>query len=157
MKLLVLSDSHGTMQYMCDAVEKEHPDYIIHLGDHDDEADELSCFYPDIPIAAVRGNCDRFSNKPDSRLAVYGGLKVFFCHGHTFGVKSGLLRVIYAAKEAGADILLFGHTHIPFHDVADGLTILNPGACGNKNYFGKPTYGTIEFGEHRPIVKYSFI
>ena len=38
MKLLVLSDSHKRMQYMYQAVEREKPDLIIHLGDHDRDA-----------------------------------------------------------------------------------------------------------------------
>lgn len=142
---------------MCDAVEKEQPDYIIHLGDHAKDAEELSSFYPNIPLAAVRGNCDRFSDQPETRLAVYGGVKILSCHGHTYGVKSGLLRAVYAAKEAGADILLYGHTHIPYCDDADGLRILNPGACGHENFFGKPTYGVIILGQGKPQIKYDFI
>ena len=157
MKILVLSDSHGTMQYMCDAVEKEQPDYIIHLGDHAKDAEELSLYYPNIPVSIVRGNCDFLSDQPETRLAEYGSVKIFSCHGHTCGVKGGLLRAVYAAREAGADILLYGHTHIPFQDKTDELLILNPGACGNENSRGKPTYGVIELGQGIPVVKYRFI
>lgn len=157
MKLLVLSDSHGMLQFMCDAVEKEHPDYVIHLGDHDRDAEELARYYPQLPVTWVCGNCDRFSDAPQTRTAVYGGKKIFFCHGHTLGVKGGLLRAVYAAREAGADVLLYGHTHIPIHDEADGLTVLNPGACGAKNFFGKPTYGVIEITQQGLSAKYDFI
>lgn len=156
MKILVLSDSHGSMQYMCDAVEKEQPDCIIHLGDHAKDAEELSVYYPNIPMSVVRGNCDPFSDQPETRLAVYDGVKILSCHGHTYGVKSGLLRASYAAREVGADIFLFGHTHIPFCDRSDnGLILLNPGACGRGNAFGKPTYGIIETDGR--TVKYDFI
>lgn len=157
MKILVFSDSHGMVQYMCDAVEKEQPDYIIHLGDHDADADELSGFYPTVPLAAVSGNCDRYSNKPETTVATYGGLRLFICHGHSLGVKQGLLRAVYTAKEANARVLLFGHTHIPYRDKADGLTILNPGACGDKNCFGKPTYGVLEIDGETVTAKYDFI
>lgn len=157
MKILVLSDSHGTMQYMCDAVEKEQPDCIIHLGDHAKDAEELSVYYPKIPVSIVRGNCDRFSNQPETRFAVYDGVKIFSCHGHTYGVKGGLLRAVYAAREADADILLYGHTHIPLRDESDGLMILNPGTCGNNNSFGKPSYGIIETGRGKTAVKYDFL
>ena len=157
MKILIFSDSHGTMQYMCEAIEKEHPDYVIHLGDHAQDAKELSIYYRDLPITWVKGNCDHFYDAPLTKLVTYDGKKVFLCHGHTYGVKGGLLRVVYAAKEAGADILLFGHTHIPFHDQSQELILLNPGACGDKNYFGKPTYGIMELGQGKPIVKYDFI
>lgn len=157
MKLLILSDSHGVMQYMCDAVEKEHPDYVIHLGDHDRDAEELSQYYPQLPITWVCGNCDRMSDAPQTRTVTYIGRKFFLCHGHTLGVKSGLLRAVYTAREAGADVLLYGHTHIPFHDETDGLTILNPGACGDKNYFAKPSYGVIEITPDQLTAKYDFL
>lgn len=157
MKLLILSDSHGMLQYMCDAVEKVHPDYVIHLGDHDRDAEELSRFYPQLPVVSVCGNCDRLSDAPATRTAVYMGKHFFICHGHTLGVKSGLLRAVYTAQEAGADVLLYGHTHIPFHDETDGLTVLNPGACGDKNYFGKPTYGVIEITPDGLTAKYDFL
>lgn len=157
MKLLILSDSHGTMQYMCDAVEKEQPDYVIHLGDHARDASELSNYYPTLPITWVRGNCDFSSDAPETRLVTYGNKKFLLCHGHTYGVKSGLLRAVYAAKEAGADVFLFGHTHIPFHDEEDGLALLNPGACSMKNAFGKPSYGVIELTDDEVNAKYDFI
>lgn len=157
MKLLILSDSHGMMQCMCDAVEKEHPDYIIHLGDHDRDAEELSCYYPQLPITWVRGNCDLLSDAPVQHTAVYGGKKIFFCHGHTLGVKSGLLRAVYTAREAGANVLLYGHTHIPFSDASDGLTILNPGACGTQNYYGKASYGVIEITPQGLSANYKFL
>lgn len=159
MKILVLSDSHGTMQYMCDAVEKEHPDYVIHLGDHARDASELSSFYPRLPIASVCGNCDRGADEPVTQVAVYDGVKIFFCHGHTYGVKSGVLRAVYAAREQGADILLFGHTHIPVCDASGecGVLLLNPGACSQRNYYGKPSYGIIELGQGSPVLKYYFL
>ena len=49
-----------------------------------------------------------------------------------------------AAREAGADILLFGHTHEPLCDFYDGLWILNPGSC--RGGF-RPTYGVISLTE----------
>ncbi len=154
---MILSDSHGVMQYMCDAVEKEHPDYVIHLGDHARDAEELSRYYPQLPITSVCGNCDLLSDVPATRSVIYLGKKFFLCHGHTLGVKGGLLRAVYKAREEGADVLHYGHTHIPFHDETDGLTILNPGACGNQNYFGKPSYGVIEITPDRMTAKYNFL
>lgn len=46
----------------------------------------------------------------------------------------------------GADVLLFGHTHIPLVDRAGELTIMNPGTCSRH---GRVTYGliTIENGK----------
>ena len=60
-------------------------------------------------------------------------------HGHLYGVKSDLTRVVYAARERNADLLLYGHTHIPVTDYEDGLYILNPGSI-----HGGGTYGVVD-------------
>ena len=39
------------------------------------------------------------------------GIKIFFTHGHKWGVKYSTDRLFYKAKEIGAQIALFGHTH----------------------------------------------
>ena len=46
----------------------------------------------------------------------------------------------YAAREWGADVLLFGHTHCPLVDWDGALYTMNPGAAGDPR---RPTYGVI--------------
>lgn len=123
------------------AIELEQPDYLIHLGDHDSDAEQLLRSYPMLPLLSVRGNCDGWSDTPTELTTVIGGVRIFLCHGHSYGVKSGPLRAAYAAREHRAEVLLFGHTHEPLLDRTEpGLTILNPGACGG----WRPTYGLLE-------------
>ena len=124
-------------------IEREEPDYVFHLGDHDRDADELRRDYPLLPIANVRGNCDWHSDAPLTLTLALSGFRFFLCHGHTYGVKNHLLQAVYAAEEARADFLLFGHTHEPLLDEEDGIQILNPGACG---YEPRPTYAVITLG-----------
>ena len=52
----------------------------------------------------------------------------------------GLYRLVCAARERQADILLFGHTHQPLIDYDDGLHILNPGSLHGSG----GTYGTVD-------------
>lgn len=49
MKLLILSDTHRSLGFAYDAIEKEHPDAVVHLGDHLTDAEDLSfaCQEPD--------------------------------------------------------------------------------------------------------------
>ena len=49
MKYLVLSDSHGNVDNMVRAVEREKPDGIIHLGDCWRDAEELHELFPRLP------------------------------------------------------------------------------------------------------------
>ena len=58
MKYLVLSDSHGNVDNMARAVEREKPDGIIHLGDCWRDAEELHELFPRLPLEQVPGNCD---------------------------------------------------------------------------------------------------
>ena len=140
MKLLVFSDSHGELSHMCEAIDREHPDYVFHLGDHDRDAEDLGRLYPALPIVSVRGNCDYASDTPLVKLVPLGGFRFFLCHGHTYGVKGSLLRVSYAALEQKADVLLFGHTHEPWLEQYGDLLQLNPGSCG---YGYRPSFGRI--------------
>ncbi len=146
MKILVLSDSHGTTEHMSLAVKKERPDAIIHLGDHAADADVLDREFPLLPLCRVKGNCDFYEDRyPTERCIEWAGVKIFATHGHRYGVKGGLLRFQYAALEKGAQVALFGHTHCACCEELGNLWLLNPGACGG----GSPTYGTIEIEDGR--------
>ncbi len=139
-KVLVFSDSHGEIENMRRIVLAEKPDVLIHLGDYVSDCDELRNLFPELQIANVRGNCDYRSAVPELlRLNVDGKL-IFAAHGHVYNVKSGYTRICYAAMEADADILLFGHTHIPHRDTGLGMEIMNPGSIGRG---ARPSYGII--------------
>ena len=145
MKIIVFSDSHRELDGMRQVLAREKPDYVFHLGDHDSDAEQISREFPTLPVATVRGNCDGWSDTPKTLCFSLLGLRFFLCHGHTYGVKSGYLRVIYAAREQNADLLLFGHTHEAYYERAElgggrCLHILNPGSCG---YGYPPSYGRI--------------
>ena len=128
-KILILSDSHGNITNMKKAVRLEKPDMVIHLGDHFSDAEELEKKYPSIPVEAVKGNCDSCL-KPSEKLLELEGKKIFICHGHDYRVKSDLLTLEYAALEKEADVVCFGHTHIPLYEQSGRLHIVNPGSIG---------------------------
>ncbi len=145
MKIIVFSDSHRELDGMRQVIDREKPNYVFHLGDHDSDAEQISQAYPALPVAMVRGNCDGWSDTPTTLSFILGSLRFFLCHGHTYGVKGGCLRVVYAAREQNADVLLFGHTHEAYYECMDSvqggkLHILNPGSCGC-GY--RPSYGRI--------------
>ena len=140
MKLIIFADSHDRISGMEDAVYYEKPDAIFHLGDCERDADRLHRLFPDIPLYSVPGNCDISPREPYRKIIELGGHTIFMNHGHTYYVKaSGYDSIINNACAAGADILMFGHTHRPYFDEFNGLTIINPGSVG---YEG--TYGVLE-------------
>ena len=135
MKLLVFSDSHHALRGMRDAIELEHPDYAIHLGDLEQDAQLLSQEYPQLPLACVPGNCDGWPTQPLQRLATYGSTRILMSHGHIWGVKLGYSSAIAAGRKSDAHILLFGHTHVPYcSQLEDGLWVMNPGSIRDCSY-----------------------
>ncbi len=144
MKILIFSDSHGNLPPMETAVLEEKPDHIIHLGDMERDADDLRRFFPKIPVASIAGNCDYFTACERNRVFTLGGKKFFITHGHFYGVKLGVDKLINTALVAGADVALFGHTHLPYYSEVQGMLVINPGTVG----MGYRTYGvlTIEAG-----------
>ncbi|MGM9522353.1 MAG: metallophosphoesterase [Oscillospiraceae bacterium] len=145
MKILVFSDSHRNVEAMVSVVEFEKPDYIFHLGDLESDAIELGRRYYNMPICSVPGNCDLMPFGERRLIFDMCGKKFFVTHGHAYGVKTGLNSLINTAMTAGADIVMFGHTHVPYEGRFGDMLVINPGSVGT----GSRTYGvlTIENGE----------
>ena len=145
MNILVVSDSHGKVDKLIQAVEQVHPGYVLHLGDCQRDLEKLRQAFPMLPMEGVTGNCDYGSCYQPERLIELGGVRILMLHGHTRGVKSDVMRAVWAARECGAQVLLFGHTHRPLVDNDGALLVLNPGAAGDPLH---PTCGilTIENG-----------
>ena len=69
------------------------------------------------------------------------GHKAFITHGHYYGVSMGPEGLVDEAKSRGCDIAMYGHTHRPFLDVIDGVTVLNPGSLSYPRQEGRrPSY-----------------
>ena len=127
-KLIVISDTHGNYK----AVEELLPlvaenDYVIHLGDGAGDMRGVRSQYPE-KIYTVGGNCDFLSVLPSEGELEIEGVKIFYCHGHKYGVKSERLTLALEAKRRGCDIALYGHTHIAMIDELEGVTLINPGS-----------------------------
>ena len=140
MRVLVVSDSHGNVDNMVRAVEWVQPDYVLHLGDCQRDLEALRREFPGLAMEGVPGNCDWGSYDQKERLIELGGVRILMLHGHTRNVKSSPMAAMYAAKECGAQVLLFGHTHVPLVDNDGTLLTLNPGAAGDRLH---PTCGIL--------------
>lgn len=136
MRMVVFSDSHRRVSKVLDIIErhKDNADLFIFLGDGNDDVEEAMLLYPDIKIERVSGNCDFSSPLPAYKTLEFGGKKILITHGHPFYVKHGLSDLMREAKSVGADICLFGHTHIPLKEKSDDIYYMNPGSCSNGSY-----------------------
>ncbi|MCL2828746.1 MAG: YfcE family phosphodiesterase [Oscillospiraceae bacterium] len=130
MNILVFSDSHGNTAPMIEAIRRETPDLILHLGDHDRDTQALTTEFPPIPFRVVRGNCDLGSRNPVLDTFELQGQRIVMTHGHVQNVKFGYAALLDMGYGAGADILLFGHTHVPYYEIAANMHVINPGSAG---------------------------
>ena len=136
MTILVMSDSHGRDDYLERIVETHlNSDLFVFLRDGIRDAEQVFDKYRTVSSKIVCGNCDWFQNDY-SPLSVFtcAGVTVTACHGHRFGVKSGLGVYAEYAKSSGASLALFGHTHTECEINYDGVMMFNPGAVCEGSY-----------------------
>ena len=140
MKILVFSDSHGRLGLMVDAVEKERPQRVFFLGDNYRDGQALADAYPEVPMELVRGNCD-WDKAPDELVVEAGGVRFLLTHGHRYHVKGGTGQLVRAARDKGAAVACFGHTHDALNMPDHGVLLFNPGTAGGVN--ARAGYGLI--------------
>lgn len=143
MNIGVVSDSHGDTQSLRALVEKMGKlDALCFLGDISDDAryleDLLALRSERIAFYAVRGNNDFYSHDPEEIVLTLEGRRILMVHGHRQGVKQGLLRLSLYAQQKGADVVLFGHTHMAHAERDGDMLMLNPGAAGRGFFASQP-------------------
>lgn len=127
----VFSDTHGNNAPMLRAARQTQADVLIHLGDHDRDAALLREHFPDTPLYSVCGNCDWDPLAPARLTVELGPVRAFLTHGHLYNVSPWQAdRLVYAAQEQGASLVLFGHTHCAVNEQLGGVTLINPGTAG---------------------------
>ena len=144
---IIISDTHGNIS----AIEKILPlinetDYLFFLGDG---LNDLRSFSRDIKanVVAVAGNCD---GGGDDEILEIEKVKILLTHGDKYGVKSSLYKLLMRAKEVGASVVFYGHTHVAQITTVDGITLVNPGAV---NSFIERTYCYAVFHDGKCTVK----
>ena len=143
MKILVVSDTHRKDDNLKLVLSEECPlDMLIHLGDAEGSEHFIPDWVnPECRMEMVLGNNDFFSRLDREREIDIAGHKAFITHGHYYGVSMGPEGLVDEAKSRGCDIAMYGHTHRPFLDVIDGVTVLNPGSLSSPRQEGRrPSY-----------------
>lgn len=168
MKILVLSDIHGSLYYLnkvLNTYEQENFNYILILGDelyhgprnnlpkdyNPKEVANLLNKYKN-KILAIRGNCDsevdqmliEYPILSDYTIILLNNRKIFATHGHIYN-KNNLPPL------EKNDIFIYGHTHI-FEAVKDNdIYFLNPGSISLAKNNNPNTYGVLD--ENSFIIK----
>lgn len=126
MKVLIVSDSHGLTAELEKLMGnyRDEVDFFIHCGDSELEADDRAIH----SFVAVRGNCDLDERFPEEIVMKIDDRTLFITHGHRHSVKTNLMVLSYRAKEVGADIACFGHSHQLGAEMVNGTLFINPGS-----------------------------
>ena len=130
MKIGLVSDSHGNVRVfeeMLAVPGAAEAELWLHAGDHAADAETLRLL-TEKTVVCVRGNCDYDEDGAYDETSVdVAGHRIFLAHGHLFRVEYGTQHLVAAAREAGADIAVYGHTHVARMERGD-VTVLNPGS-----------------------------
>jgi len=146
--LLVFSDSHNESLPPALYEAAKSADYVLFLGDG---IMGLKDFAATDNFLAVKGNCDFIEAEKEMLLNIEG-VNVFMCHGDQYLVKNDLLRLYFAAKEKGASLVLFGHTHDSLDKTADGIRFINPGSISRPR-LGHRSYAFITIKDRKILNK----
>ncbi|GII58024.1 phosphoesterase [Planotetraspora thailandica] len=152
MKIAVLADTHAPRRWKsCPATVARHlrqSDVILHAGDVCTAAvlDELAQY---APVHAVLGNNDGPDvaawGAPETVELDLAGLRVAMIHdsGQASGRTARMRR-----RFPDADLVVFGHSHIPMDLTGDGVRVFNPGSPTDRRRQPHGTMGllTVEDG-----------
>lgn len=125
MQFVLISDTHGDA-VIIERVKRFYPnaDLFIHCGDSELAADHESLQN----VHVVQGNCDWRKRFEDEIIIPVENIKIFVTHGHLYNVKSSIMSLYYRAKEVGANVVCFGHSHLLGAEKIDDTVFLNPGS-----------------------------
>jgi uncharacterized protein len=146
-RVVVVSDTHAPRRWKsCPAAVAEQlrgAEHILHAGDVCTSAvlDELAQY---APVTAVVGNND------DATVAAWGatptvefelaGLRVAMIHD-SGQAASRIIRM--RRKFPAADLVVFGHSHIPLNQADGSLRIFNPGSPTDRRRQPHGTLGVL--------------
>jgi putative phosphoesterase len=146
-RLLILADTHVPKRARDLPAEVwaavDDADVVLHAGDWVDVPLLDTLERRAARLLAVFGNNDGPALRarlPEVAYAELGGLR--FAVVHETGAATGR-EARCAARFAGADVLVFGHSHIPWDSTAPGgLRLLNPGSPTDRRRQPDKTYLT---------------
>ncbi len=136
--IFIFSDLHGqadAIPALVARIECLNPSRVVFLGDSlwPTRSATAAAFLNSLAdkITAVAGNCDDekaqlmldFPLAPNYAQLQWCNRTLFLSHGDRWNAN-------HLPPAGLGDVVVFGHTHVPFlHQLADGTILVNPGSC----------------------------
>jgi putative phosphoesterase len=133
MRVGVISDTHGLLRP--EALEAlSGVDHILHCGDIGGE-DVLSELRVLAPLTACAGNVDGFrcGEAGETARASLGGMRFFLVHILDRPHRPRP-EVLAELRREPADVVLFGHSHLPHDERVGAIWFFNPASAGPRRF-----------------------
>jgi len=152
-KIGVMSDSHGNIEYVRKAAEyimEAEVDYIIHLGDDYYDARILDNLPVNvIKVPGVYEALYQDASVPNRLVEDIAGLRVLITHtkdSHRNDLPHDKMPEEYIASRK-VDIVLFGHSHSFGAKLEGGILMVNPGHLKTKDKRGEATFVLLDINK----------
>lgn len=152
MLVAVVSDSHNNSEAV-DLAKKaiSKCDVLLFLGDGEGDLDNLTEGFKG-EVYAVCGNCDFKMINPVERIVILNDKKIYMTHGNKYNVNFGFNSIYYRGREVDADIVLYGHTHIPVIKHEGDMIIMNPGSVSSgRGVKFRMSIGYLKIVKNQPV------
>lgn len=144
MRIGIMSDTHGSLDAVARVVSLAGPvEMWLHAGDCIADAEHLAII-SGVPVHMVAGNCDWPNiTVPEELIVEAAGHRILLTHGHNYGVRYDTEILSEAAEAQGADIAVYGHTHVADVSPGDEIYVLNPGSAARPRDELRPSFMTV--------------
>ena len=116
-------------------------DAIVHAGDVGG-VHVLNALRALAPVTYVDGNNDNATGEDVKRFEI-GGLRFLLTHILP-RVDKLAPRVVASLRSDPADIVVFGHSHMPHNELRSGVVYFNPASAGPRRFDYPTSVGMIE-------------
>jgi putative phosphoesterase len=131
MRIGIIADTHGVVHpRLADVFAGV--DHIVHAGDIGG-THVLRALRAIAPVTSVEGNNDGDSTGEDVVRVTLGDLRILLTHilprPHRMDA-----RVRDSLRKSPADVVIFGHSHLPHDELAGGVRFFNPASAGPRRF-----------------------
>lgn len=136
MLIVCTSDIHNQLEKL-QSIQQLYPQADLYLDAGDSERHDFEIE----PFISVKGNCDHYiENK--FRIVEAEDVKIYITHGDHLMLSKEILSQI--AKNNNCDMIIHGHTHVPYYVFYNGVHILCPGSIAYPRSINGATYALIK-------------
>ena len=140
LRIGLIADTHGVVHPRVPALFAS-VDHIIHAGDVGG-AHVLDALRALAPLTYVDGNNDDATGEDVLRFET-GGLRVLLTHILPRPSRPAA-RVVQSLRDVPADLVVFGHSHLPHHERVGDVVYFNPASAGPRRFDYPTSVGYLE-------------